>query len=171
MGEAWAGEAAVELAPGIGEAGKALVFVRRRDPAVDTEPADTYNQVVAVTSRCAHVGCPVQPGGPVFLKQEKKIETANGEANLEAWSELEMRELDAPRLAALGREIGIPRLENPPGFFTLLYVDQAATLTGSGVELALSAGWNVFTVRFPEERAVYAVGTSVEDIVLDVILP
>ena len=67
--------------------------------------------------------------------------------------------------------IGIPRLENPPGFFTLLYVDQAATLTGSGVELQLSAGWNVFTVRFPDDRAVYAVGTSVEDIVLDVILP
>jgi hypothetical protein len=67
--------------------------------------------------------------------------------------------------------IGIPRLENPPGFFTLLYVDQAATLTGSGVELQLSAGWNVFTVRFPDDRAVYAVGSSVEDIVLDVILP
>jgi menaquinol-cytochrome c reductase iron-sulfur subunit len=49
----------ITATPGIGEAGKALVFVRRRDPAVDTEPADTYNQVVAVTSRCAHVGCPV----------------------------------------------------------------------------------------------------------------
>ena len=67
--------------------------------------------------------------------------------------------------------IGIPRLENPPGFFTLLYVDQAATLTGSGVELQLGAGWNVFTVRFPGERAVYAIGASVDDIVLDVILP
>ena len=45
--------------PGIGEAGKTTVFVRRRDPAVDTEPADRFNQVVAITSRCAHVGCPV----------------------------------------------------------------------------------------------------------------
>ena len=44
---------------GIGQAGKTLVFVRRRDPAVDTEPADEFNEVVAVTSRCAHVGCPV----------------------------------------------------------------------------------------------------------------
>jgi menaquinol-cytochrome c reductase iron-sulfur subunit len=45
--------------PGIGEAGKTTVFVRRRDPAVDTEPADRFNQVIAITSRCAHVGCPV----------------------------------------------------------------------------------------------------------------
>ena len=44
---------------GIGEAGKATVFIRRRDPRVDTEPADRFNQVVALTSRCAHVGCPV----------------------------------------------------------------------------------------------------------------
>jgi menaquinol-cytochrome c reductase iron-sulfur subunit len=45
--------------PGIGEAGKTTVFVRRRDPAVDTEPGDRFNQVLAITSRCAHVGCPV----------------------------------------------------------------------------------------------------------------
>ena len=49
----------VTLTPGIGEAGKSTVFVRRRDPAVDTEPADRFNQVIALTSRCAHVGCPV----------------------------------------------------------------------------------------------------------------
>ena len=45
--------------PGIGEAGKTTVFVRRRDPAIDTEPGDRFNQVVALTSRCAHIGCPV----------------------------------------------------------------------------------------------------------------
>jgi len=67
--------------------------------------------------------------------------------------------------------IGIPGLENPFGFFTLLYVDQPATLTGAGVELQLSAGWNVFTVRFPDDRAVYEIVSSVDDIVLDVILP
>jgi len=67
--------------------------------------------------------------------------------------------------------IGVPRLEDPLGFFTLLYVDQAATLTGAGVELQLQQGWNVFTVRFPEDRAVYEIVTAVEDIVLDVILP
>ena len=47
------------LTPGIGQAGKTTVFVRRRDPAVGTEPGDRFNQVIAITSRCAHVGCPV----------------------------------------------------------------------------------------------------------------
>ncbi len=67
--------------------------------------------------------------------------------------------------------IGVAQLEDPVGFFTLLYVDRAATLSGSGVELQLEPGWNVFTVRFPQERAEYAIVRSVEDIVLDVILP
>jgi Rieske Fe-S protein len=43
----------------IGEIGKTTVFVRRRNPLIDTEPADRWNQYIAVTSRCAHVGCPV----------------------------------------------------------------------------------------------------------------
>ena len=45
--------------PGIGEAGKTTVFLRRRDAALDTEPGDRFNQVIAISSRCAHVGCPV----------------------------------------------------------------------------------------------------------------
>ena len=32
-----------------------------------------------ISNRCAHVGCPVQPGGPVFQKEEKTIKTANGD--------------------------------------------------------------------------------------------
>ena len=32
-----------------------------------------------ISNRCAHVGCPVQPGGPVFPKEEKTIKTANGD--------------------------------------------------------------------------------------------
>jgi menaquinol-cytochrome c reductase iron-sulfur subunit len=43
----------------IGAVGKTTVFVRRRNPRIDTEPADRWNQFIAVTSRCAHVGCPV----------------------------------------------------------------------------------------------------------------
>jgi menaquinol-cytochrome c reductase iron-sulfur subunit len=31
-----------------------------------------------ISNRCAHVGCPVQPGGPVFQDKEKTIKTANG---------------------------------------------------------------------------------------------
>jgi menaquinol-cytochrome c reductase iron-sulfur subunit len=46
-------------ADAIGAVGKTTVFVRRRNPTVDTEPADRWNQYIAVTSRCAHVGCPV----------------------------------------------------------------------------------------------------------------
>jgi len=67
--------------------------------------------------------------------------------------------------------VGVAQLEDPLGFFTLLYVDRAATLTGSGVELQLQPGWNVFTVRFPADRPEFAVVSSVDDIVLDVVLP
>jgi menaquinol-cytochrome c reductase iron-sulfur subunit len=50
----------INLTPdNIGEIGKTTIFVRRRNPAIDTEPADRWNQYVALTSRCAHVGCPV----------------------------------------------------------------------------------------------------------------
>ena len=49
----------ITIAQGVGEAGKSIAFLRRRDPAIDTEPADRFNQVIALTSRCAHVGCPV----------------------------------------------------------------------------------------------------------------
>jgi Rieske Fe-S protein len=44
---------------GIGEAGKTTVFIRKRNPAVDTEPEDRFNHFVAISSRCVHVGCPV----------------------------------------------------------------------------------------------------------------
>jgi menaquinol-cytochrome c reductase iron-sulfur subunit len=53
--------AVIRLTPDpIGDTGKTTVFIRRRDPAIDTEPADRWNQWIAVTSRCAHVGCPVR---------------------------------------------------------------------------------------------------------------
>jgi DNA polymerase-1 len=45
-----------------------------------------------------------------FLSQDL-VTVDDDLAVLEAWSELEMRELDAAKLGALGREIGIPRLE------------------------------------------------------------
>lgn len=66
--------------------------------------------------------------------------------------------------------IGIASLESPVGFFTLLYVDKAATITGGGSELTLNPGWNVFTVRFPDEKAAYAIVPTVSDVVLDVVL-
>lgn len=48
------------LVPGIGEAGRALAYVRRHDPAVDGAVKDRYDHIVAVSSRCVHVGCPVR---------------------------------------------------------------------------------------------------------------
>jgi quinol---cytochrome c reductase iron-sulfur subunit, bacillus type len=48
------------LTPGIGEAGKATVYMRKFNPVLDT---DRYNQntpYVAISTRCAHLGCPVR---------------------------------------------------------------------------------------------------------------
>jgi len=67
--------------------------------------------------------------------------------------------------------IGVPSLESPVGFFSLLYVDRNAVLTGGGATLDLEKGWNIFTVRFPGDKPVYAVQSSVSDISLDVFLP
>jgi menaquinol-cytochrome c reductase iron-sulfur subunit len=50
----------VTLTPGIGEAGKATVYVRKRNPAIDVDPYDRNTSYIAVTSRCAHLGCPVR---------------------------------------------------------------------------------------------------------------
>jgi Rieske Fe-S protein len=50
----------ITIVPGIGEAGKSLAYMRTRDPALDTEPSDKYNQWIALSSRCMHLGCPVR---------------------------------------------------------------------------------------------------------------
>ena len=68
--------------------------------------------------------------------------------------------------------IGVPSLEDPLGFFSLIYVDKDAMVSGKGLDLELSEGWNVFTVRFPEgEDPAYAIEPLVDDAVLDVFLP
>jgi quinol---cytochrome c reductase iron-sulfur subunit, bacillus type len=48
------------IVQGIGEAGNSIAYVRQRDPSIDKEPADQYNQYVALSSRCMHLGCPVR---------------------------------------------------------------------------------------------------------------
>lgn len=50
----------ITISPGIGEAGNTTIYVRSRDPAVDTEPEDQYNRFVALSDRCMHLGCPVR---------------------------------------------------------------------------------------------------------------
>jgi nitrite reductase/ring-hydroxylating ferredoxin subunit len=48
------------VTPGIGEAGNSLAYVRRHDIAVDGPIKDEYDHIIALSSRCVHVGCPVR---------------------------------------------------------------------------------------------------------------
>jgi menaquinol-cytochrome c reductase iron-sulfur subunit len=50
----------ITITPGIGEAGNSIAYVRKRNPAIDKEPEDQYNQYIALSSRCMHLGCPVR---------------------------------------------------------------------------------------------------------------
>jgi Rieske Fe-S protein len=50
----------IVIVPGIGEAGNSLAYVRKRNPAIDTEPEDKFNHWLAVSNRCMHLGCPVR---------------------------------------------------------------------------------------------------------------
>ena len=46
--------------PAIGDAGKTTVYVRQRNPDVDTEERDEFNEYIAISTRCMHLGCPVR---------------------------------------------------------------------------------------------------------------
>ena len=59
--------------PAQGEISRRTAFVRNNG-LLDGDPSFTI-----ISNRCAHVGCPVQPGGPVFQEQEKMIKTQNGD--------------------------------------------------------------------------------------------
>ena len=50
----------ITIVQGIGNAGNTIAFMRKRNPAVDTEPEDQYNHYIALSSRCNHLGCPVR---------------------------------------------------------------------------------------------------------------
>jgi menaquinol-cytochrome c reductase iron-sulfur subunit len=53
----------ITIVDAIGEAGKSTVYVRKRDPKVDTDklPAGfEFEQHVAISTRCMHLGCPVR---------------------------------------------------------------------------------------------------------------
>ena len=49
----------VNTDPGVGEAGKATIYVRKFDPERDTE-RNSDIPYVAISTRCAHLGCPVR---------------------------------------------------------------------------------------------------------------
>ncbi len=51
----------ITVQEGAGESGTTLVYVRKRNPSIDTQgPQDQYDQIIALSSRCMHVGCPVR---------------------------------------------------------------------------------------------------------------
>ena len=50
----------VTLTPGIGNAGEATVYVRKFNPEIDTDIYDRGKQFIAISNRCAHLGCPVR---------------------------------------------------------------------------------------------------------------
>ena len=50
----------ITLQPGIGEAGKSTAYIRKFNPAIDTDPYDRTTPYIAISSRCAHLGCPVR---------------------------------------------------------------------------------------------------------------
>ncbi len=52
--------AVLTLTPGIGEAGKTTVYLRKFNPALDTDRYDRDTSYIAMSSRCAHLGCPVR---------------------------------------------------------------------------------------------------------------
>lgn len=45
---------------GIGEVGKSTVYVRKYNKDLDNEIKDKYNDFVAISTRCMHLGCPVR---------------------------------------------------------------------------------------------------------------
>ncbi len=50
----------ITLTPGIGEAGDSTVFIRKKNPEIDTDIYDRDTPYIAISSRCAHLGCPVR---------------------------------------------------------------------------------------------------------------
>jgi quinol---cytochrome c reductase iron-sulfur subunit, bacillus type len=50
----------MSINPVIGDAGKTTVYVRKWNPDVDKAPGDSEQPYVAISTRCAHLGCPVR---------------------------------------------------------------------------------------------------------------
>jgi Rieske Fe-S protein len=48
------------LVRGIGEVGKSTVYIRKYNPTIDSEERDEYNEYIAISTRCMHLGCPVR---------------------------------------------------------------------------------------------------------------
>jgi Rieske Fe-S protein len=62
--------------PSQGEISRRTAFIRNNG-LLQGKPSFT-----CISNRCAHLGCPVQPGGPLFSDKAKQVKTANGEVTL-----------------------------------------------------------------------------------------
>ncbi len=62
--------------PSQGEISRRTAYVRNNG-SLDGKPSFT-----CISNRCAHLGCPVQPGGPTFDQRKKTVKTGNGEIDL-----------------------------------------------------------------------------------------
>lgn len=50
----------IQLSAGIGETGKSTVYMRKHNDSIDGPLKDDYDQWVAISTRCMHLGCPVR---------------------------------------------------------------------------------------------------------------
>jgi menaquinol-cytochrome c reductase iron-sulfur subunit len=50
----------ITIQQGVGEARKSIAYVRRHNLGIDGPLKDRYDRVIAISSRCVHVGCPVR---------------------------------------------------------------------------------------------------------------
>jgi menaquinol-cytochrome c reductase iron-sulfur subunit len=50
----------ITIAQGIGEAGKTTAYVRQHNDVIDTDIYDRHTPYIAISTRCAHLGCPVR---------------------------------------------------------------------------------------------------------------
>jgi Rieske Fe-S protein len=50
----------ITTTPGEGETGKTTVYVRKHNARIDGPVRDQHDEYVAMSTRCAHLGCPVQ---------------------------------------------------------------------------------------------------------------
>ena len=48
------------IEPGIGDVGKSTVYIRKYNTDLDDEARDEYNEFIAISTRCMHLGCPVR---------------------------------------------------------------------------------------------------------------
>ncbi len=68
--------------------------------------------------------------------------------------------------------LGIASVDQPQGFFVMIYVDQDAQIIAKDVTLQLRTGWNIMTMRFDEgQNATYAVQSEISDAVLELFVP